>query len=56
MIQFIKANKSIRDLPTLSEGAMMGGEWPKLEILDNFEVIVLRETDTVSKIFPLIQY
>ena len=34
----------------------MGGEWPKLEILDKFEVIVLRETDTVSKIFPLRQY
>ena len=56
MIQFIKANKSFRDLPTSSEGARMGGEWPKLEILDEFEVIVLRETDTVSKIFPPRQY
>ena len=52
MIQFIKAKKSFQDLPTSSEGARMGGEWPKLEILDEFEVIVLRETDTVSKIFP----
>ena len=34
----------------------MGGEQPKLEVLDEFEVIVLRETDTVSKIFPLRQY
>ena len=34
----------------------MGGEWPKLEILDKFEVIVLTETDTVSKIFPPRQY
>ena len=56
MIHFIRANKSFRDLPTTSEGARMGGEWPKLEILDEFEVIVLRETDTVSKIFPPRQY
>ena len=56
MIQHIKANKSFRDLPTLSEGPRMGGEWPKLEVLDEFEVIVLRETDTVSKIFPPRQY
>ena len=34
----------------------MGGEWPKLEILNEFEIIVLRETDTVSKIFPPKQY
>ena len=40
----------------MSEGARIGGEWPKLEILDEFEVIVLRETDTVSKIFPPRQY
>ena len=56
MIQYIKANKSFWDLPTLSEGTRMGGEWPKLEILDKFEVIVLRETDTVSKIFPPREY
>ena len=56
MIQFIQANKSSQDLPTMFEGARMGGEWPKLEILDKFEVIVLRETDTVSKIFPPRQY
>ena len=56
MIQHIKANKSFWDLPTLSEGARMGGEWPKLEVLDEFEVIVLRETNSVSKIFPPKQY
>ena len=52
MINFIWANKSFRDLPTLSEGSRMGGEWPKLELLDEFEIIVLRETESVSKIFP----
>ena len=56
MIQFIKANKSFQEIPTSLEGARMGGEWPKLEILDEFEVIVLRETDTVSKIFSPRQY
>ena len=52
MIQFIRANKSFRDLPTTSEGAILGGEWPKLEISDKFKVILLRETNTASKIFP----
>ena len=28
MIDFIRANKSFRDLPTSSEGSRMGGEWP----------------------------
>ena len=56
MTDFIRANKSFRDLPTSSEGSRMGGEWPKLELLDKFEIIVLRETDTVSKIFPPRQY
>ena len=52
MIDFIRANKSFRDLPASSEGLRMGGEWPKLELLEEFEIIILRETDTVSKIFP----
>ena len=57
MIQFIRANKSFQDLPTMLEGARMGGgEWPKLEILDELEVIILRETDSVSNIFPPRQY
>ena len=56
MIEFVRANKSFWDLSTTSEGATMGGEWPTLEILDEFKIIVLRETDTVSKIFPPIQY
>ena len=30
----------------------MGGEWPNLEVLDEFEIIVLRETESVSKIYP----
>ena len=53
---FIWANKSFQDLPTSSEGSRMGGEWPKLELLEEFEIIILRETDTVSKIFPPRQY
>ena len=56
MIDHIRANKSFRDLPTSSEGLRMGGEWPKLEVLDEFEIIVLRETESVSKIYPLRPY
>ena len=56
MTDHIRANKSFRDLPTSSEGSRMGGEWPKLELLDEFEIIVLRETESVSKIYPPRQY
>ena len=30
----------------------MGGEWPKLEVLEEFDIIVLRESESVSKIYP----
>ena len=30
----------------------MGGEWPKLEVLPEADVIVLRESSSVSKIYP----
>ena len=56
MTDFIRTNRSFRDLPTSSEGSRMGGEWPKLELLEEFDIIVLRETDSVSKIFPPRQY
>ena len=52
MINHIRAGKSFQDLPISSEGAKMGGEWPKLSILDEFDIIVLNESDSVSKIFP----
>ena len=52
MVDHIRAGRSFRDLPTSSEGARMGGEWPKLSILEEFDIIVLNESDSVSKIFP----
>ena len=52
MIDHIKANRSFRDLPTSYEGSRMGGEWPKLEVIDDFEIIVLRETESVGRIYP----
>ena len=52
MIDHIRANKSFRDLPTSSEGLRMEDEWPKFEVMDEFEIIVLRETESVSKIYP----
>ena len=30
----------------------MGGEWPNLEILPEAEVIILKENNQVSKIYP----
>ena len=52
MTDHIRLGRSFRDLPTSSEGAVMGGEWPKLSVLDEFDIIVLRENDSVSKIYP----
>merc|ERR1711867_105466 len=50
IISFIRANKNFRDLPDLSEGSSMGGEWPKLKVLEEFDIIILRESSSVSKI------
>ena len=52
MIDHIRAGRSFRDLPTSSEGARMGGEWPKLLVMDEFDINVLRENDSLSKIYP----
>ena len=52
IISFIRANKNFRDLPESSEGSMMGGEWPRLEVLEEFDIIVLRESESTSKIPP----
>ena len=30
----------------------MGGEWPKLEVLDEFDIVVLRESESNSKVYP----
>ena len=56
MIEYIRVKCNFRDLQSSSEGFCMGGEWPNLEVLPEFEVIVLRETDSVSKIYPPRQY
>ena len=52
MIDFIRAKKNFRELPTHSEGYRMGGEWLNLDILSEAEVIVLMENSEVSKIYP----
>ena len=56
IIEYIRANRNFRELPTHSEGYKMGGEWPKLEILPEADVIVLKESNTVSKIYPPVSY
>ena len=56
IIEHIRANKNFKELPTHSEGYRMGGEWPKLEILPEADVIILRDSSTVSKIYPPVSY
>ena len=56
MIDHIRAGRSFRDLPTSSEGARMEGEWPKLSVLEEVDIIVLKESDSVSKIFSSQSY
>ena len=56
ILDHVRAGKSFRDLPPSSEGSKMGGEWAKLRVLDKFEIVVLRESDSVSKIFPPVAY
>ena len=56
ILNHIRAGKSFRDLPPSSEGSKMRGEWAKLRVLDEFEIVVLRESDSVSKILPPVAY
>ena len=56
MIDFIRTNRNFRELPTHSEGYKMVGKWPKLEFLPEADVIVLKESNTVSKIYPPVSY
>ena len=52
ILSHIRAGKNFRDLPDSSEGSSMGGGWPKLEVLEEFDIIVLRESESSSKIYP----
>ena len=56
ILDYIRTNRNFRELPTHSEGFRMGGEWPKLEVLPEADVIVLRESNSVSKIYPPVSY
>merc|ERR1711895_42401 len=39
IISFIRAYKNFLDLPESSEGSRMGGKWPKLKMLEEFDII-----------------
>ena len=56
IIEYIRASRNFRELPTHSEGYKMGGEWTKLEILPEADVIVFKDSNTVSKIYPPVSY
>merc|ERR1711867_345777 len=52
ILSYIRANKNFRDLPDSSEGSLMGGEWPRLAVMEEFDIIVPRESESNSKIYP----
>ena len=56
MLHHIRTNTSYKLLPDDSEGRRMGGEWTRLDILTDADVIVLEETNGVSRIYPPIAY
>ena len=56
IIHHIRTNTPLKLLPDTSEGRRMGGEWARLEILTDFEVIVFNENDGVSRIYPPVSY
>merc|ERR1711895_181681 len=56
ILSHIRAGKNFRDLPDSSEGSRMEGEWPRLAVMEEFDIIVLRESESNSKIFPPKKY
>ena len=48
----IRTGSSNKTLPPTSEGRRMGGEWDRLKIMDEAEVVYLAGTDGISRIYP----
>jgi len=52
MLDLIQTKCNFKELPSDYEGFRMGGEWLSLQILPEFKIIVLRESNNMSKISP----
>ena len=56
ILHAIRTGGSNRSLPHDSEARRIGGEWGKLEIMDQSDIIVLQEKQGVTKIYPPKEY
>ena len=56
ILHAVRTGGSNKSLPIKSEGCHMGGEWGKLEIMDQSDIIVLQEKHGVTKIYPPKEY
>merc|ERR1712240_300379 len=52
IIHAIRTGQSNKSLPPGSEGYKMGGEWDKLSIMEEAEVIAISGDDGIDRIFP----
>ena len=52
IIHAIRTGQGHKSLPPGSEGYRMGGEWDKMLIMDEAEVISISEDDGIDRIFP----
>ena len=52
IIHAIRTGQSNKSLPAGSEGYKMGGEWDKMSIMEEAEVIAISGDDGIDRIFP----
>ena len=52
IINAIRTGQGHKFLPPGSEGYRMGGEWDKMSIMDEAEVISISGDDGIDRIFP----
>ena len=56
ILHTVRTGGSIKDLPSESEGARMGGEWSRLDVMDDADIVQLSEKHGVTKIYPPKEY
>ena len=52
IIHAIRTGQGHKSLPHDSEGYRMGGEWSRMSIMDEAEVISVSGDDGINRIFP----
>ena len=56
ILHHLRTNTSYKHLPVSSEGRLMGGEWSRLEILSNYEIVTYMDANGLSRIYPPAAY